>query len=523
MTTSTTPNMSAEMEARILAYLDGELSSAEQQSLQKELDADPFLRAEFEGLQAVHELVRQENRIFVANEEPPAHLFDAILRAEALSRPPELQKAVAAYQDKQQAQQQAQQHTQQDHKQSPSLWNKMRLWLAGGGLALSAGAAAIGLMVADKADHATAVQEKAAPMAAAPTAPLASTAARAEAPQDVQNLGEGDGLAAGAGADDLALGGGDDDGLPQRKESKNKVESPTKPTATATPLPDAAPAGKNDQNMAAGIAAEESAKEMEDEAQYAAKSKSRFEASGQDAARIAAPSPVVLPKPVADDSNSARAGAAADADNNDAPTAAPKANMGATAGPPPPTPALQQFLAQERAKKAAKADSKAALAEGAASEKTDGKGDKNAKRQEFLREAKKIERSQSMDIDLQAGVQALESGYPDEAYEIFTRAHARYRADIGAMALVGQMRSLKALQKYDAALAVINRVDELPKSAAGVGDAYYLGGQIAESIGDIEKATALYQKASATPAFANDAKGAIQRLKASKNNRSKSK
>ncbi len=100
---------------------DGDLSSL--------AGVSPSLRAEIEGLRAVRSLLNADAAWGESSgtDAPPAHLFDAIMRAEVAARPDAIRQAIVAA----------------PSSTTKPLWARLSSWLAGGGLVVGAAAAVL--------------------------------------------------------------------------------------------------------------------------------------------------------------------------------------------------------------------------------------------------------------------------------------------------------------------------------------------------------------------------------------------
>lgn len=123
--------LSEDTEARMLAYVYGELDGDEARAFEARMAEDAELRAEVEGLFATRELlgVEKAHAEQAGLDEPPPHLLEAILRAEALARPPQIRDASLALE------------RGAPESGGGGFSHKLSTWLLGGGLALGAAAA----------------------------------------------------------------------------------------------------------------------------------------------------------------------------------------------------------------------------------------------------------------------------------------------------------------------------------------------------------------------------------------------
>lgn len=124
-------DLTPETEALMLAYVYGELSEGAATAFEEQIAGDADLRAEVDGLLATRDLLDMDVRYGEESglDEPPAHLREAIFRAEALARPADLRQAIV-------------QRAAPADEAAPLL-HRLSTWLLGGGLALGAAAAAL--------------------------------------------------------------------------------------------------------------------------------------------------------------------------------------------------------------------------------------------------------------------------------------------------------------------------------------------------------------------------------------------
>ncbi len=139
--------MTTAREDLMLAYVYDELSDEDKASFETLLDEDADLRAEVDGLLATRQLLDEDMAFGQESglDLPPAHLADAILRAEALARPAALREAVVEH---------AQVRRDGPSSSTKGWAPKLMTWLLGGSVALGGAAAAVFFLVAD-AEHAT--------------------------------------------------------------------------------------------------------------------------------------------------------------------------------------------------------------------------------------------------------------------------------------------------------------------------------------------------------------------------------
>jgi anti-sigma factor RsiW len=121
--------VSEETEALMLAYVYGELPASAALEFERQMDADPELRAEVEGMKASHDLFGKDQAwgISAKVDVPPPHLMDAILKAELIARAPQVKEAMFK--------------RDAPSSSSTSFTAKLSRWLLGGGLVVGAAAA----------------------------------------------------------------------------------------------------------------------------------------------------------------------------------------------------------------------------------------------------------------------------------------------------------------------------------------------------------------------------------------------
>jgi hypothetical protein len=122
----------------VLAYVDGSLDARERSEFEARLAGDPALRADVEGLRAVHEVLGRDRAFGEASgtDVPPPHLLDAILRAEVVARPAEIREAMGLL---------------RDPPQAKPWWARLQSFWMGGGVVV--GAAAAVLFVVTRTDQ----------------------------------------------------------------------------------------------------------------------------------------------------------------------------------------------------------------------------------------------------------------------------------------------------------------------------------------------------------------------------------
>lgn len=122
----------------VLAFVDGSLDARERSEFEARLAGDPALRADVEGLRAVHEMLGRDRAFGEASgvDVPPPHLLDAILRAEVVARPAEIREAMGLL---------------RDPPAAKPWWARLQsLWMGGG---VVVGAAAAVLFVVTRTDQ----------------------------------------------------------------------------------------------------------------------------------------------------------------------------------------------------------------------------------------------------------------------------------------------------------------------------------------------------------------------------------
>lgn len=162
MTDATTENL----DALVTAYVYGELSADAKAAFEEQMRSDPDLQAEVDGLLAMRDVLDADAQFGEESgiDEPPPHLFDAILKDEAIARSPAVKAAVA----------------KRNAPPSEGLLSKLSTWLVGGG-ALAGAAAVLFFVVARQG----AVDDVAAPQAAKTAAPAAADIKR-DAPSGLE-------------------------------------------------------------------------------------------------------------------------------------------------------------------------------------------------------------------------------------------------------------------------------------------------------------------------------------------------
>lgn len=198
-------------EALMLAYVYGELSESAARAFEEQLAKDAELRAEVDGLMATRDLLDLDVRYGegAGLDEPPPHLFDAIVRAEALTRAPELREAAVARVAPVEA--------------GPTWVHRLSTWLFGGGLAV-AGAAALALFVTWSA-------RDEAPASMALEAPEPQMAAKIDAPEEEAPAAEGAEADDGLGRRRLGKDSASSAGSALRDEGASALGDEEKPSA----------------------------------------------------------------------------------------------------------------------------------------------------------------------------------------------------------------------------------------------------------------------------------------------------
>ena len=111
---------------QIVSYVYGELTEAEKSEFEKRMADNPTIRAEVDGMIATREMleVDTQNGAELGFDEPPSHLRAAILNAEVAARSDHVRDALG----------------RDSTDETPSLWNRFRGLISGGGLVVTAAA-----------------------------------------------------------------------------------------------------------------------------------------------------------------------------------------------------------------------------------------------------------------------------------------------------------------------------------------------------------------------------------------------
>ncbi len=498
----------------MLAYVYGELESDEVRAFEQRLEADPGLRAEVDGLLATRELLVEDARYGEASgvDLPPAHLTDAILRAEVLARPPEIRQAHA-------------------RGASGGFLARIQLWFVGGGLAVAAAAALLLVvkegstpapdMAAPAAESvpkqseaqrpaagmakegtgqdalprgavAEAEPEAAATFADAPAEPLAEATASGLA-EEVGGLGKlsRDGARSSGGAgrgtlSDPALEEKPQKAAEQRAEKQDKLALPTPPLEAL---------GAGDAEGFAPADAEEDAADRAP-AKDAAKAKQKPGASldedirGGRLERAAEASEHKREQPVLQQ-GPARGMTTSGSSTSVAPSP--------SAAPPAP-PALPDVVRRQLAKKRS-ARSRAPARQSAKPGTELGQNN---------------ERFDALQLTLVTAERELSAGRALEALDLFTSVTRQdpRGALMGVVPYVGRMRALQALTRHAEVLALLPTVKRPGIQATGVPEGLLVAARSAEALGDFVLARQLYRELLVVKEQRKEAEAALARLDA---------
>jgi hypothetical protein len=95
MTTATNPPNDDAAAAALLDYVEGTMSAGDRAAFEARLSGDATLREEVALLFSMHAHVRADSHSRLSDDAPPAHLVDAMVRAEVVSRSDVVRQAVA--------------------------------------------------------------------------------------------------------------------------------------------------------------------------------------------------------------------------------------------------------------------------------------------------------------------------------------------------------------------------------------------------------------------------------------------
>lgn len=476
----------------MLAYVYGELSDEEARAFEARLSADPGLRAEVDGLLATRDLLQQDARYgeVTGADLPPPHLLDAILRAEALERPPEVRQAQAS------------------SREGGGFLARIQLWLVGGGLAV--GAAAALLVMTKGAMEAPEAAAEAPALAPAPPAAMAreeEPAAEGAPPSGA--LGARGAVSSSAPERKSSLGGSFDDGRSKGLEdaqgggaapggggvpaSRAREAAPSEPrpmaegAKKASKAQKAAPADVTDAKplVQKSVQKKERAIGAGDGDAYA--DDAAFEAEA--GAEAEGPAPAAEATPLALDAASGRA-----TSTGSAPAASQSPRPLADAEPKGPPPLPEAAKRELEARRAERSPAARPLPKG----KTPG--------------------SQALADELQLSLltaeRELQEGRPLEALDLFVAVSKRDPRGVftGVVPYVGQMRALAALGRHREVLALLPTVKRPGIRAHGVPEGILVAARSAEALGDLTLARSLYRELLAVKEQRTEAAAALQRL-----------
>jgi anti-sigma-K factor RskA len=477
--------------ALALAYVYGEMDTAESRAFEARLDGDAELRAEVDGLVATRDLLKMDARYGEESgvDLPPPHLADAILRAEALSRPPEIRAAVA----------------KASGEGSGSSWvQKLSLWLVGGGVAVTAAAAVLLF---------TTTGDEMAPEAAALEAPAAAepaaSADRFLAEKASATGASADGLLEEAKAapepaeppppaEGAESAGDDGDAMVGGKAADMKPDLAAAPPADAPKLDAPATAAFGDaRGDKGGVAGLDFAKDQADaEADEDAPARARgFKAEaplgssgpggggGGFAAGRASGAPAksaAQPMPVADSAPEAE------------PTPAPAAKKPATRGPPP-MPGIVKELTKRKAKR---------------------RSPRVSKKAEFRQQTRDAERENDANFAFATGDRELTAGRYLDALDEFRKASKLDRTGklLGIGPYLGMMKAYQGLKDHRSVLGLLPTVRKPGLKAPGVADGLLVAAVSAEALGDWRQAERLYKDLLPLKAYAARAQAGLDRV-----------
>lgn len=500
--------MSDDIDPLITAYVSGDLTPEAARAFEQRMAADPALRAEVEGLKAVRALLDEDARWGAQSGEdaPPPHLVDAIVRAEALSRPAELRAAIA----------------RAGSAPRPFV-QRLSTWLVGGGLA--AGAAAALLLVATSDERApptaTAVAARVAeasappPPTAAPAGPTPDVAAAESADAKIAAASPAaEAAAAASGAVQQPVGAATKEGDARRDELFAGGDLGEGVATGGAQVMGGAGASVDGLGRTAGARPADAAPPAEQRAEQeeaaekpaAAKGDTR---KGDVAADVAKDAPARAAASAVDDAESAPAAAPPPPAAAPAPApakAAPPATSSTSGGPPPLSPRARELAAEVREKRKAEASTEA---------KKQAADPAAAERQRAREQAERGKREQDATMALASAARELAAGRLVDALDLFRQAERLDRGlgILGIDPIVGQMRALERLGRVDDVLALVPRLPADAKQP-GVGEALLIAARAAEAKGDRATALALYRRAAASPPHKAEAQKAARRLSA---------
>ncbi len=524
-----------ETEALMLAYVYGELSASDARDFERRMGADAELRAEVEGMRAVHDLFGRDQEYGQRSlvDAPPPHLVDAICRAEALARPPQVREAMVK-------------------RAAPSsTWTaRMARWLLGGGLVVGAAAAFLFVVTrsADKAEMAMAP----APVVAAADVPRVAKDSKpmggAPAPETVARAGaeqgrEGGavdrsaaaneappatgGFFAGEKADqkgDVALetesraaktaghldSAADDanDGVVEDLEGMRLAEKQDKASSSSASARRADGPARARTQAHASPALRDAPAEMPDEA--------KEEATAKKAPRRA---PEAKAKDVASPELDSLSGASSNGYDykvgagGAAAEPMPSSAMAPPAAPPPPPAKVA-----EAAKPAAQSAPAGVVSSDEIARKRNAVLQKRLERAETSPRAAQADREKRLEqanLTLASAQRELARKDYVAAYDLMTRAeHIDIDGALGAEPQTGEMKALLGLKRPADAAAIARRALGRSVKVGGIADAWLIGVQAAQQIGDTTLERDLWTRLLKVPAHRREARRALRHLSA---------
>ncbi len=528
------------LDALLLAYVDGTLDAPLRAELEVRLAGDPDLRAEVDGLQALRGLLDEDARYGRESllDVPPAHLLEAIVRAEVLARPDEIRQAIVNGGGLA--------RTAPERGDKP-LWARLQSWWMGGGVVVGAAAAVAFVITRGPAEPPRSPTPAAAVVAPATTSPNALNDALADAP-----AGERQAEGAGAAVDEFAA-----DGAPSAKRMKTSNAGPNAvpdepngglaeldkrsgggraanlPTLQDDPQGDLQAPGGNavgDSGADRGFASASASAERAERAERKAPVMPTLDAvAAEEPAPRAPPAPKSAEsrKPAdnaRDDDASSYGSAPAPVTTSTTPSAAPP--------PPPATPptsvgggslgyqsadqSRDVFLEKMRAKKTAqiereeaskkKPSSKSSIggekSKDAPAAPAKGKADRADKEMTATESREELEREKRINaasMMLTAAERELAAGRAQDALDLAVRAEAQGGGALGLVPASTQTRAYLLLKRFADGARVGSRLLQGDVSDVVIVDGLLAGADAATAIGDRRLAERLLVKVLAPP------------------------
>jgi hypothetical protein len=502
--------MNAANDDLIVAYVYGELRDDEAKAFEDRLEGDAELRAEVEGLMAAREMldIDKENAEKFGFDEPPAHLFESIMRAEPLVRPREMTAAAAAVE-------------RPTAGAEPTWFHRLRMWIVGGGAVLT-GAVAVMLMVQTSGADEAPTSALAPAMEKADVAEPASPAAAADAPAKNEEPEPS--------PEDKAQGE-----LLDELEQNKPAEAPPPPadpaaselgrfdTKTAQPAPKAA-------------APMPTKKDLSRDYKPNRRSKSK-------AKKRSAPKPKKHKgKSFSDDFGLGFATGADDADEgaldyrqrreaeekrkvsrDPAPAKRPRPKV-ATRPTPPPTAAPMPDVTKPAPISTTTGSTRGARSGGGVvkvqdavkqrNQKKAGKKKPPSSKDRLLAKERQNREDQAAEMALTAAANALSSNQAAEALSLFERAQRLdKRRQLGFAPRVGKMKALKMMSQCKEALKLLGVLEKQKLSTPYVIDGLFVGASCAEQLGYDRRAERIYERLAGFPATKKAASPNLRRLR----------